>query len=94
MIFEMIRSMPGGVKGLREVVNEFHKFGVKVLLPYNPWDKGTLQPSDYPNNYTKQQIDANELAKLISSDGFNGDTMAAGKSFGLLDPTGRRRFLL
>jgi len=92
--FEMIRSMPGGVKGLREVVNEFHKFGVKVLLPYNPWDKGTLQPSDYPNNYTKQQIDANELAKLISeidADGFNGDTMAGvakiyfdtGKSFGL-----------
>ena len=44
--------------------------------------------------YTKQQIDANELAKLISeidADGFNGDTMAGvakiyfdtGKSFGL-----------
>ena len=39
--FDLINAMPGGLPGVRAVVDELHKAGVKVLLPYNPWDGGT-----------------------------------------------------
>jgi iron(II)-dependent oxidoreductase len=34
--FDLINAMPGGLPGVRAVVDELHKAGVKVLLPYNP----------------------------------------------------------
>jgi len=33
----MTRSLPK----LKQLVADFHTRGVKVLLPYNPWDTGT-----------------------------------------------------
>ena len=39
--FDMLEDVPGGLAALREVVNQFHDEGVRVLLPYNPWDQGT-----------------------------------------------------
>ena len=35
--------MPGGLAGVRAAVDELHAAGVKVLIPYNPWDSGTLR---------------------------------------------------
>ncbi len=69
--FDMIRSMPGGVEGIRQMVDEFHSRGVKVLWPYHPWDVGTRRSAG---------SDPEEMAKLIvetGADGFNGDTMGA-----------------
>ena len=41
--FDMCRAMKGGVPGLKVLISEFHDRGVKVLLPYNPWDQGTRE---------------------------------------------------
>jgi hypothetical protein len=35
--FQLIESQPGGVAGLRQVVEELHAAGVSALWPYNPW---------------------------------------------------------
>jgi formylglycine-generating enzyme required for sulfatase activity len=67
--FDLLRAMPGGVPAVRAMVEQFHKRGVHVLFPYNPWDRGT-RPEGMP--------DAEALAilmKEIDADGVNGDTM-------------------
>jgi hypothetical protein len=35
--FTLTRSLPGGIAGLRVVVDQLHKRGVHVLWAYNPW---------------------------------------------------------
>ena len=69
--FDLIRDMPGGIGGLRAMIEDFHQQGVRVLFPYNPWDQGT-RPEGIP--------DWDAVAKLmaeIGADGINGDTMDA-----------------
>ena len=41
--FDLFDAMPGGVEGVRQAVDQLHAAGVKVLIPYNPWDAGTLR---------------------------------------------------
>ena len=36
--FDLFEAMPGGLAGVRAVVHELHAKGIKVLIPYNPWD--------------------------------------------------------
>ena len=65
----MAESLPGGLPGLKVLVDEFHRQGVKVLLPYNPWDTGT-------NRSGKGDVEALvDLVQAVGADGFNGDTM-------------------
>jgi formylglycine-generating enzyme required for sulfatase activity len=69
--FDLIRDMPGGIEGLREMIDSFHRAGVRVLFAYNPWDRGT-EP--------EPESDWEALAKLmaaIGADGVNADTMPA-----------------
>lgn len=61
--FDMLRRMPGGVAGLRQVVRDFHQHGVKVFLTYNPWDLDTRRA---------EQHDFVELARLIDASGADG----------------------
>ncbi len=44
--FDFYRDMPGGLKGVRNVVRQFHKHEVRVYLDYNPWDVGTRREKD------------------------------------------------
>ncbi|MGH9396464.1 MAG: formylglycine-generating enzyme family protein [Terriglobia bacterium] len=69
--FDLIRDMPGGIAGLRAMVAEFHRRGVRVLFPYNPWDQGT-RAEGAPDWQTIAHLMA-----AIGADGINGDTMDA-----------------
>jgi hypothetical protein len=39
--FDLLRDLPGGIPGLRKMVEQFHRRGVKVFFPYLAWDTGT-----------------------------------------------------
>ena len=41
--FDLFEAMPGGIAAVRTAVDELHAAGVKVLIPYNPWDSGTAR---------------------------------------------------
>jgi formylglycine-generating enzyme required for sulfatase activity len=65
---DLIRSMPGGVAGVRQVIADFHKRGVRVLFPMMMWDQGTRDPGQpWPQAIA-------ELMAQIGADGINGDT--------------------
>jgi len=65
---DMVRSMPGGVEGLKQVVADFHRRGVRVLFPMMMWDEGTRDPGgSWPDAIAA-------FMKEIDADGINGDT--------------------
>ena len=65
---DMIRSMPGGVSGVKQMIADFHRRGVRVLFPMMMWDQGTRDPG-MPWPYAIATLMAE-----ISADGINGDT--------------------
>ncbi len=65
---DMIRSMPGGLEGVHQMVEDFHRRGVRVLFPMMMWDQGTRDPGKpWPQAIA-------ETMKEIDADGVNGDT--------------------
>ena len=36
--FDFYEDLPGGLEGVRKLVERFHRRGVKVFIPYKPWD--------------------------------------------------------
>jgi len=65
---DMIRSMPGGVAGVKQMIADFHRHGVRVLFPMMMWDQGTRDPGrPWPDAIAK-------LMAEIGADGINGDT--------------------
>lgn len=65
---DMIRCMPGGLAGVRQMVADFHRRGVRVLFPMMMWDQGTRDPGrSWPEEIA-------DLMKEIGADGINGDT--------------------
>jgi formylglycine-generating enzyme required for sulfatase activity len=64
----MIRSMPGGIEGVRNMISDFHRRGVRVLFPMMMWDQGTRHPGmSWPDAIAK-------LMSEVGADGINGDT--------------------
>ena len=65
---DMLLSMPGGLEGVRGMVADFHRQGVRVLFPFMLWDHGTRDPgAPWPQALTRLMAD-------IGADGMNGDT--------------------
>lgn len=67
--YDMLRAMPGGIEGVKKMVADFHRRGVRVLFPVMPWDQGTRDPG-MPN----WEATAKLLAE-VGADGINGDTL-------------------
>ncbi|MDR1885337.1 MAG: hypothetical protein LBQ56_03620 [Synergistaceae bacterium] len=62
-------DFPGGRAALREAVKKFHDRGVRVFLPYIPWDRGGGETTEGMGD---------ELARIATdtdADGFQLDTM-------------------
>ena len=65
---DMVRSMPGGLPGVKQMVADFHRRGVRVLFPMMMWDQGTRPPGEpWPKAIAR-------LMAEIDADGINGDT--------------------
>jgi formylglycine-generating enzyme required for sulfatase activity len=65
---DMVRSMPGGLDGVRQMIADFHKRGVRVFFPMMMWDQGTRDPGKpWPDAIAS-------LMAEIGADGINGDT--------------------
>jgi formylglycine-generating enzyme required for sulfatase activity len=65
---DMIRAMPGGIDGVRGMIKDFHRRGVRVLFPMMMWDQGTRDIGmPWPEAIVK-------LMAEIGADGINGDT--------------------
>jgi formylglycine-generating enzyme required for sulfatase activity len=66
--FDLLRDLPGGLAGVRQMVADFHRRGVRVLFPTMPWDTGTRrEPRGMPETIAA-------LLKEVGADGINGDT--------------------
>jgi len=59
---DMYRDMPGGLEGVRDLVEAFHKHGIEVFMPFQPWDGATRQ---------EDQTDAEVL--IATTDAINAD---------------------
>src|SRR5215831_19107907 len=67
--YDLLHDMPGGVEGLRRMIEDFHRRGVRVLFPVMLWDQGTRDVG-MPN----WEATAKAMAE-IGADGINGDTL-------------------
>ena len=66
--FDMYEDVPGGLEGLKKMVDKAHARDVQVFIPYKPWDimKGR-------NDHFKQEA---RISKAIGADGVFLDTMS------------------
>jgi hypothetical protein len=68
--FDLLEDLPGGLAGFGAACARMKARGVRIGLPYNPWDTGTARRND---------TDAAVLAQLgvtLDADFVNGDTMS------------------
>jgi len=67
--YEMLLDIPGGVAGLKQMIADFHRRGVRVLFPVMVWDQGTRDVGS-PNWSATARLLAD-----IGADGAFGDTL-------------------
>ena len=66
---DLLRDLPGGLAGVKGMIDDFHRRGVHVLFPMMPWEAGTRI-----EGLSLKDSVAHEFA-LAGIDGANGDTM-------------------
>ena len=67
--FDLLRDLPGGIAGVRGMVEQFHRHGVKVFFPLLAWDAGTRDEGAAAATVMAQ------LLKDVGADGINFDTL-------------------
>lgn len=67
--YDLLRDMPGGVAGVRQMIQDFHRRGVRALFPVMLWDQGT-RDEGVPN-----WVATARLLAEVGADGVNGDTL-------------------
>lgn len=67
--YDLVADMPGGLAGVKQMIIDFKKRGVRVFFPVMIWDHGTRKIS-----LSMPAALINEM-KLLGADGLNGDTM-------------------
>lgn len=67
--YDLLADMPGGMAGVKQMVVDFKKRGVRVFFPIMAWDHGTRKIT-----WSMPVALVNEM-KIIGADGMNGDTM-------------------
>jgi iron(II)-dependent oxidoreductase len=67
--YDMLRDMAGGLEGVKQMIADFHRRGVRVLFPVVPWDQGTRDEGAPIWTATAK------LMSEIGADGINGDTL-------------------
>jgi len=67
--YDLLADLPGGIAGVRSMVEQFHARGVRVLFPVMLWDQGTRDPAT-----TNWEASARAM-KDVAADGLNGDTL-------------------
>src|SRR5215813_6718265 len=60
--FDLMRDLPGGIAGVRAMVEQFHAHRVKVFFPILAWDKGTRD----------EGVPAQAMAQLMKEVGADG----------------------
>jgi gamma-glutamyl hercynylcysteine S-oxide synthase len=68
--YDLLRDMPGGIEGVRQMIADFHRRGVRVLFPVMLWDQGTRDEG------VSNAIATARLLAEVGADGVNGDTLA------------------
>ena len=67
--FDLFRDLPGGLDGVRSMIADFHRRGVRVLFPVMLWDRGTRDEGAAPWD------SISKLLAEVDADGINGDTL-------------------
>jgi len=66
---DYLADMPGGYKGVKQMIAAFHKRKVRVFFPIMIWDHGTRKLE------LSMAVALSKAMKEIGADGLNGDTM-------------------
>jgi formylglycine-generating enzyme required for sulfatase activity len=67
--FDLFAAMPGGIEGIKKMIIDFKKRGVRVFFPIMIWDRGTRKIND------SMAVALVKEMKEVGADGLNGDTM-------------------